>query len=433
MRGFFKFDELDTSYRQEIIAGITTFITMSYIIIVNPAILEAAGIPKGPSMVATILTAFFGTLFLGVYANRPFAIAPYMGENAFIAYTVVKVLGYNWQTALGAIFIGGVLFTILTVIRVRSWLVEVIPGNLKYSFAVGIGLFLTFIGLNETGIVDLGVRGAPVKLGNIAEPTVLLAILGFILIGFLLLIRVRGAILIGILSVTIISYIFGVSPLPDRFVSLPPSLKPILFQLDIAGALTWGFFAVILTVFVMDFVDTMGTLIGVSARANLLDENGSLPEAEKPMLADALSTVLGSLLGTTTSGVYIESAAGIEEGGRTGFTSIITALLFLLALFFSPFLTAIQAFAYGPALIVVGLFMLEPIKKIDFTDYSELIPAFCTIVLMSFTFNIGIGMTAGFILYPLFKVFSGKWSQVHIGMWILAGLSLLFYIFYPYH
>jgi len=433
MREFFKFDELDTNYRREIIAGITTFITMSYIIIVNPAILEAAGIPKGPSMVATILTAFFGTLFLGVYANRPFAIAPYMGENAFIAYTVVKVLGYSWQTALGAIFVGGVLFTILTVVRVRSWLVEVIPANLKYSFAVGIGLFLTFIGLNETGIVNPGIPGAPVKLGNIAEPTVLLAILGFIVIGFLLLIRVRGAILIGILSVTIISYISGVSPLPDRFVSLPPSLKPILFQLDIAGALTWGFFAVILTVFVMDFVDTMGTLIGVSARANLLDENGNLPEVEKPMLADALATVLGSLLGTTTSGVYIESAAGIEEGGRTGFVSIITALLFLLALFFSPFLTAIQAFAYGPALIIVGLFMLEPIKKIDFSDYSELIPAFCTIVLMSFTFNIGIGMTAGFVLYPMFKVLAGKWRQVHIGMWILSGLSLLFYIFYPYH
>lgn len=215
--------------------------------------------------------------------------------------------------------------------------------------------------------------------------------------------------------------------------SLPPSLKPIFLQLDIAGALTWGFFAVILTVFVMDFVDTMGTLIGVSARANLLDEKGNLPHIEKPMLVDALSTVVGALLGTTTSGVYIESAAGIEEGGRTGFASVITAGLFLLALFFSPFLTAIQAFAYGPALIIVGLFMLEPIKKIDFSDYTELIPAFCTIVLMSFTFNIGIGMTAGFVLYPLFKVLTGKWRQVHVGMWILFGLSLLFYIFYPYH
>ncbi len=433
MRKFFRFDEFGTNYRREIIAGITTFITMSYIIIVNPAILEAAGIPKGPSMVATIVTAFFGTLFLGLYANRPFAIAPYMGENAFIAFTVVKVLGYTWQTALGAIFIGGVLFTILTLARVRSWLVEAIPENLKYSFAVGIGLFLTFIGLNETGIVSVGISDAPVKLGTISEPTVLLAIFGFFLIGFLLSIRVHGAILIGILVVTLLSYIFKVSPLPDKFISLPPSLKPIFLQLDIAGALTWGFFAVILTVFVMDFVDTMGTLIGVSARANLLDENGNLPGIEKPMLADALSTVLGSLLGTTTSGVYIESAAGIEEGGRTGLASVVTAFMFLLALLFSPFLTAIQDFAYGPALIIVGLFMLEPIIKINFEDYSELIPAFCTIVLMSFTYNIGIGMTAGFILYPLFKVLSGKWRQIHIGLWILSILSLLFYIFYPYH
>ena len=433
MRRFFRFEEHKTSYGKEITAGITTFVTMAYIIIVNPAILEAAGIPRGPSMVATILTAFFGTLFLGVYAKRPFAIAPYMGENAFIAFTVVKVLGYSWQTALGAIFIGGVLFTILTLARIRTWLVQAIPESLKYSFAVGIGLFLTFIGLNETGIVSIGVPGAPVKLGIISEPTVLLAIAGVIFIGVLLVLRVRGAILIGILGVTILSYVFKVVPIPDKFISLPPSIKPIFMQLDIAGALTWGFFAVILTVFVMDFVDTMGTLIGVSARANLLDENGNLPEIEKPMLADSLTTVLGSLLGTTTSGVYIESAAGIEEGGRTGFASVVTAALFLLALFFSPFLTAIQAFAYGPALIIVGLFMLEPIKKIDFTDYSELIPAFGTIVLMSFTYNIGIGMTAGFILYPLFQVFSGKWRQVHIGMWVLCGLSLLFYIFYPYH
>lgn len=433
MRQFFKFDELGTNYRNEILGGITTFVTMSYIIIVNPAILEVAGIPKGPSMVATILTAFFGTLFLGIYANRPFAIAPYMGENAFIAYTVVKVLGYSWQTAIGAIFIGGVLFTILTIARIRTWLVQAIPETLKYSFAVGIGLFLTFIGLNETGIVSIGTPDAPVKLGTFSDPTVLLALFGFILIGLLLLKKIKGAILIGILSVTLLSYIFKIADLPEKFISPPPSLSGTFLQLDIGGALTWGFFSVILTVFVMDFVDTMGTLIGVSARAGLLDEDGNLPEIEKPMLADSLATVLGSLLGTTTSGVYIESAAGIEEGGRTGFTAVVTAFLFLLALFFAPFLTAIQAFAYGPALIIVGIFMLEPIKKIDFTNYSELVPAFCTIVLMSFTFNIGIGMTAGFVLYPLFKIFNGEWRKIHPGLWILGILSLLFYIFYPYH
>ncbi len=433
MRKYFEFDKYATTYRQEILAGITTFVTMAYVIIVNPAILEAAGIPREPSMVATILSAFFGTIIMALYARRPFAIAPYMGENAFIAFTVVKVLGYSWQTALGAIFIGGVLFVILTLTRVRGWLAEAIPESLKYSFAVGIGLFLTFIGLNETGIISLGIPGAPVKLGMISEPSVLLAILGVLLIGVLLIFRIRGSILLGILTVTFLSFIFRITPLPDQWMSLPPSLSPIFLKLDISGALTWGFFAVILTVFVMDFVDTMGTLIGVSARAGFLDEKGNLPEVEKPMLADALATVFGALLGTTTTGTYIESAAGIEEGGRTGFTSVITAILFLLALFFAPFLTVVPAHAYGPALIIVGMFMLEPITRINFRDYTELIPAFATIILMSFTYNIGIGMTAGFILYPVLKLITGKYREVHFGLWILAVLSLLFYIYYPYH
>ncbi|MEE4311443.1 MAG: NCS2 family permease [candidate division KSB1 bacterium] len=433
MRRYFEFEKYGASYKREILAGLTTFVTMSYIIIVNPAILEAAGIPKGPSMVATILSAFFGTLVMGIYARRPFAIAPYMGENAFIAYTVVKVLGYNWETALGAIFIGGVLFSLLTVLKIRSWLAAAIPETLKYSFAVGIGIFLTFIGLNETGIVALGVPGSPVRLGMISDPTVLLALLGFLLIGALIILRVRGSILIGIIAVTILSYIFRVTPVPESLVSMPPSLSPIFLKLDILGALNWGFFAVILTVFVMDFVDTMGTLIGVSARAGLLDEEGNLPDIEKPMLADALTTVLGALLGTTTAGTYIESAAGIEEGGKTGFTSVVTSLFFLAALFFAPFFTAVPPHAYGPALIIVGMLMLSPITRIRFDDYTELIPAFVTIMLMSFTYNIGIGMTAGFIVYPLFKLLKGESRNIHPGLWILAILSLMFYIFYPYH
>ncbi|MBN1154217.1 NCS2 family permease [candidate division KSB1 bacterium] len=432
MRHYFEFEKYNTNYKKEILAGFTTFLTMAYIIIVNPAILEAAGIPKGPSMVATIFTAFLGTLFMGLYAKRPFAIAPYMGENAFIAYTVVRVLGYSWQTALGAIFIGGVLFTILTILRIRSWMASAIPEGLKYSFAVGIGLFLTFIGLNDTGIVSIGTPGAPVRLGNILDPATILAVLGVILIGFLMVRKIKGAILTGILAVTVLSFIVGVTPLPDKLISYPPDLSPIFLKLDIRGSLTWGFFAVILTVFVMDFVDTMGTLIGVSARSGLLDENGNLPEIEKPMLVDALATIAGALMGTTTSGTFIESAAGIEAGGRTGFTSIVTALLFLLALFFSPFLTAVPAHAYGPALIIVGMLMISAIKKINLEDYSELIPAFATIILMSFTYNIGVGMTAGFILYPLFKVLNGQIRSIHPGMWVLGILSLLFYLFYPY-
>ena len=428
----FRLREHGTDTKTEVLAGVTTFLTMAYIIIVNPAILQAAGIPKGPSMVATILSAAFGTLVMGFYANRPFAIAPYMGENAFIAYTVVKILGYSWQTALGAIFIGGLLFTVLTVLRVRTWLVEAIPQSLKYSFAVGIGLFLTFIGLNDSGIVRLGVPGAPVKVGDLGSPSALLAVLGFVLMAALLVKRVRAAILISILSVTALSFVLGVTKAPESLVSLPPSLSPIFLKLDVLGALTWGFFAVILTVFVMDFVDTMGTLIGLSARAGLLDERGNLPQIERPMLADALATVVGALLGTTTTGTYIESAAGIEAGGRTGLTAVVVALLFLLSLFFAPLFTSVPPHAYGPALIMVGLMMLEPIRRIDFSDYTELVPAFAVVALMSFTYNLGVGMTAGFVLYPLLKTLAGRAKEVPAGAWVLGGLSLLFYIFYPY-
>ena len=430
--GPFRLSHYHTTVRQEILGGVTTFITMAYIIIVNPAILEAAGIPRGPSMVATILAAAFGTLIMGLYANRPFAIAPYMGENAFIAFTVVKVLGYSWQTALGAIFIGGVLFTLLTVLRLRSWLANSIPQGLKFSFAAGIGLFLTFIGLNETGLVVLGSPGAPVGLGKVTSLPVLLSVFCFLFMGVLLIWKIRGALLLSILAATLAAVILKVTPAPEKIVSLPPSLGPIFLQLDILGALTWGFFAVILTVFVMDFVDTMGTLIGVSARAGLLDENGNLPQIEKPMLADSLATVVGSLLGTTTTGTYIESAAGIEAGARTGLSAVVTAIMFLLALFLAPVFTAVPALAYGPALVVVGLLMLSPIARIKFEDYTELIPAFMTVVLMSFTFNIGVGMTAGFVLYPFFKLLAGRSREVHPGMWVLGALSLLFYIFYPY-
>lgn len=432
MRNYFQLRELGTTVRREVVAGFTTFITMAYIIVVNPKILEAAGIPFGPSMVATILSSFFGTLAMGIYARRPFAIAPYMGENAFIAFTVVKVLGYSWQTALGAVFIGGVLFTLLTALRLRSWLARAIPLDLKIGFVVGIGLFLTFIGLNETGIVTLGVPGAPVHVGNLKEPSVMLAIFGFLVISFLMIRKIRGAILIGILAVTALSFFMKLVPVPDTLIGMPPDITPIFLKLDIAGALNWGFFAVILTVFVMDFVDTMGTLIGLSYRAQLMDEHGNLPEVEKPMMCDALATVIASLLGTTTTGTYIESATGIESGGRSGLTSVVTAFLFLTALFFAPFFTVIPAYAYGPALIIVGMLMLSPIKQIKFDDLTEVVPAFSIIILMSFTYNIGVGMTAGFVVYPLVKLLAGRVREVPAGLWVLSALSLLFFIFYPY-
>ncbi len=433
MKRFFEFERHGTDYARETRAGVATFLTMSYIIVVNPAILSAAGIPKGPSMAATILSAAFGTLVMGIYAKRPFAIAPYMGENAFVAYTVVKTLGYSWQTALGAIFVSGVIFALLTVLKVRGWLAAAIPASLKYSFAVGIGLFLAFIGLNESGIVAPGVPGAPVSLGTISQPSVLLAVFGFLFIVLLVLTRVPGAIIVGIVVTSLLSFLLKVSPVPEHWVSLPPDIRPVLLKADIAGALRPAFLPVILIVFVMAFVDTVGTLIGLSSRAGLLDPRGTLPDIEKPMLADAMATMAAPLLGTTTAGAFIESAAGIEEGGRTGFTCIVVAALFLLALFFAPFLTAVPPHAFGPVLVVVGVFMVAPVAKIPFDDFTELIPAFLTIVLMSFTYNIGVGLTAGLLVYPLLKTFSGRVREVPPGMWVLALLSLSFYVFYPYH
>ena len=431
MRTFFEFKRYNTGYRRETLAGFTTFLTMAYIIVVNPAIMENAGIPRGPSVTATILAAAIGTTVMAFWARRPFAIAPYMGENAFIAFVVVKVMGYTWQVALGAVFIAGALFALLTVFRIRGWLAESIPMSLKASFAVGIGLFLTFIGLNETGLVAMGVPGAPVRLGNISQPSVLLAIAGIMLVVVLMARRVRGALVIGMIAATIGSILAGITPLPASAVSLPPSLEPILFKLDIAGALTPRCFQVVMVIFIMAFLDTIGTLIGLSMRADLLDENGNLPEIERPMLADALATMAAPLLGTSTTGAYIESAAGIEEGGRTGFSALVVAALFALSLFFSPLFTIVPPHAYGIALIVIGSFMIKPVLQIDFTDLTELVPAFLTIVLMVFTFNIGVGMTSGIATYVLLKVCTGRVAEVKAGMWVLALLSVSLFLFLP--
>ncbi|MCR4437571.1 MAG: NCS2 family permease [bacterium] len=442
MRRYFKFDELGTNYRTEILAGATTFITMAYIVVVNPLILQGAGIPVGPSTVATILAAFVGTLLMGLYAKRPFAIAPYMGENAFIAVTVVGTLGYTWQQGLAAIFIGGVLFVALTLLKLRSWLASAASESMKYSFVVGIGLFLTFIGLSDMGLVQAGVPGGPpVQLGDVTSTSAILGVIGLVLMAGLMILRVRGSILISVIVVTLLANVLAgvfhvaipsLKPLQGVPIGLPPDPRPIMAELDFGRVFSWGFLPVLLVVFLMDFLDTMATLIGVSARAGFLDERGNLPEIEKPMLADAVATVVGALLGTTTTGTYIESAAGIEEGGRSGFASVVTAFLFLITLFFCKFVEAVPPFAYGPALVMVGMLMMKPITNIKFDDLTELVPSFAVIVLMSFTYNMGVGMTAGFVLYPIVKLIAGRVREVTAPMWVLGGLSLLFYVFHSF-
>jgi AGZA family xanthine/uracil permease-like MFS transporter len=428
----FELSRYHTTARREVVAGLTTFFTMAYIVAVNPAVLKSAGMPVGASLTATIVTAIAGTLLMGLYAKRPFAIAPYMGENAFIAFTVVQVLGYTWQRALGAVFVAGVLFVLLTLFHLRQWVVDAVPASLRYSYAVGIGLFLTFIGLNQTGIVTLGFAGAPVRSGHLTSASVLVSIFGFLLMTALTIRRFPAAILTGVLATTLLSFVAHVAPAPIAWVSRPPSLRPVFLQFDLHGLLSWSFFPVVLTIFVMAFVDTMGTLIGVSARAGFLDKDGNLPQIERPMIADALATTFAALVGTTTSGAYIESATGVEAGGRTGLTAVTTAICFSGSLFFAPFISAIPPQAYGPALIFVGLLMLSPITRIPFDDLTELVPAFGVIALMAFTYNVGVGMTAGFVLYPVCKLLSGRVREIRPALWVLTGLSLLFFVFYPY-
>jgi AGZA family xanthine/uracil permease-like MFS transporter len=405
---------------------------MAYIIIVNPAILSFAGLPPGPSTVATILTAVFGTLLMGLYANRPIAVAPYMGENAFIAFGLAA-FGITWQQRLGAVFVSGIIFLIITLIGVRTWLANAVSTSMKHSFAAGIGLFLTFIGLFETGIVT-SAKAVPVQLGDVRSANVLLAVFGFVVIAALLHRRVPGAILIGMIATAIAGALAGVGKAPRAIVALPFTgdydLSAIALKLDIASVLRLSFLPILLTLFLMSLLDTLGTLVGLGAAAGMLDEKGDFPEIEKPMLVDALSCIFSGLVGTSTSGAYIESSTGIREGARTGLASIVTATLFALSLFFIPLLEPMQSlqYAYAPALLVVGMLMIASVAKIDFDDFTELVPSFATIVVMVFTFNIANGLTAGLLLHPVMKVLAGRWREVRAGGWALTALCAVYYV-----
>lgn len=431
MRRFFRFEENNTNYKQEIIGGLTIFATMSYIIVVNPAILSAAGIPKDASMVATILSAIFGSVFLGLYSNRPFAVAPYMGANAFVAYTIVQQLGYSWQTAMGGIFIGGIFYTIATLVKLRSWLAKAFPVSIKSGIAAGIGMFIAFIGLIDSGIVKLGNPSTPVQIADLSDPKLHLAIFSFILITIFYIRKIPGSILLGIIISTILSFLVGFSETPDKIFSLPPNIDSTFLQLDIMGALKGGFLSVILTLFIIDFVDTIASVLALGISCGLADKDGNLKEIEKPMLADALATVVGSLFGTTTTGIYIESASGIKAGARTGFTAIVVAVCFAVALFFAPFIHSIPSIAYSPALILIGATMLAPLKDINYDDMTEVIPAAVIIFMMIYTIDIGIGITAGLLLYTILKIVKGRIKEISSGMWILFIISFLFYALKP--
>jgi AGZA family xanthine/uracil permease-like MFS transporter len=428
-----------TTVRTEILGGVTTFATMAYIIVVNPAILQHAivsgqPLPVGPITVATILTAVFGSLLMGLYANRPLAVAPYMGENAFIAFGLT-LLGVTWEQRLGAVFVSGLAFVLLTLLGLRSWLANAISPSLKQSFAVGIGLFLAFVGLYLTGIVASGAPDVPVKIGDLRQPQVLLAVFGFVVIAVLTCWNLRGAVLLGIVLTAALGYLLGQGQAPERVAALPfigdYDLAPVALHLDVPGVLRLSFLPVLLTLFLMSFLDTLGTLVGVGAAGGMLDDKGNFPHLERPMLVDALSCVFSALVGSSTSGAFIESAAGVRAGARTGLAAVTVALLFALSLFFIPLVAPLQQlkYAYGPALIAVGVMMMGSVSKIDFADPTEAVPAFATIVMMLFTYNIANGLTAGLILYPLVKLAAGRWRDLNAGSALLGAACLVYYVY----
>ena len=427
----FKLKEHNTDVKTEIMAGITTFMTMGYILAVNPGMLSETGMDWGGVFTATALSAVIATLVMAFYANYPFVLAPGMGLNAFFTYTVVFTMGKSWQFALTAVFLEGIVFIVLSLFKVREAIFDAIPMNLKKAVSVGIGLFIALIGLTNAGIV-VGGGGTIIGLGNLADPANLapvLTIIGLIIIGILLALKVKGALLIGIIATTLIGIPMGITPMPDGFFQLPPSMSKVMFQFEWTQIFTLEMLIVVFTFLFVDVFDTVGTLIGVASKADMLDKDGKLPNVSQALFADAVGTVAGACMGTSTVTTYVESASGVADGGRTGLTALSAAVMFALALFFAPIFAIIPGAATAPALILVGLFMMSPIKDINLEDYTEAIPAFLTIIMMPFAYSIAEGIVFGMVSYVVLKVATGKSKDVSIVMYVLAVLFVIKTIF----
>jgi len=425
----FKLKENNTNAKTEIMAGITTFMTMAYILIVNPGMLSETGMDPGGVFTATAISSAIACIAMAFMANYPFALAPGMGLNAFFTYTVVMGMNKSWQFALTAVFIEGIIFILLSFFQVREAIFNSIPMNLKKAVSVGIGLFIALIGFVNAGIV-IAEGGTIVSLGDLTAGAPLLAIIGLVITGFLLAKKVKGALFFGILITTIIGIPMGVSYMPTNgLFSLPPSLAPVMFKFEWTHLFTFDMLIVIFTFLFVDVFDTVGTLIGVSSKAGMLDKDGKLPRVKGALLADAIGTTVGACLGTSTVTTFVESAAGVSDGGRTGLTALSTAGMFLLALVFAPIFGMVPGAATAPALILVGLFMMSPIKEIDLEDYTEAIPAFLTIVMMPFAYSIAEGIVFGMVSYVVLKVITGKAKNVSIIMYVLAALFIVKEIF----
>jgi len=421
MRQVFALRAMGTTASREVVAGATTFLTMAYIIFVNPQILSATGMDRGALVTVTILATAFGTLLAALWANVPFAMAPGMGLNAMFTYTLVLGEGLAWQTALGVVFISGLAFLLLTVLGVRERVVNAIPLSLRLGVAAGIGLFITFIGCQQLGLVQAH-EETLVTLGEIT-PLVLVGLAGLALIAVLEVRRVPGSLLIGILFTSVLAWLLVPDTAPTGLVSLPPSPAPIALELDIGAALQWGLLGAIFSFMFVDLFDSVGSIMACSYEAGLVREDGTVRKIDRVLKADAVATLAGALLGTSTTTTYIESGAGIAAGGRTGLTSVVTAGLFLAALFFTPLAVAVPAVATAPALIVVGVYMFRNIRRIDFSDLGEGIPAFLTIILMPFTYSISLGIAFGFLSYIVLAVAAGRWRRVSPVLWIIGALS----------
>ena len=424
----FKLEEHETRVSTEVLAGLTTFITMAYIIFVNPQMMASAGMDLGASFAATCLAAALACVFMGLYANWPVGLAPGMGLNAFFTYTVVGEMGYSWQVALGAVFIAGILFVIMSVTRLRAWMLNSIPKDLRVAMGAGVGLFVGFIGLKSGGLITEN-PATLLSLGDLTQPEPLMAALGFILIAGLSVRQVPGAIMLGVLAITVLGVLTGMVEY-QGLVAAPPSIAPTLMQLDIAGAFEVGMVSVIIAILFVNLFDTAGTLLGVATRANLVTEQGEIQNMDKALQADSSSSVVGALFGCAPVTSYVESAAGVAAGGRTGLTAVTVGILFLLAMFFSPLAGMVPAYATAGALIYVALLMMSGMQGLDYEDATELIPSLLTIIMIPLTFSIANGIAVGFISYVAIKVIAGRFSEVSFGAWFLAVIFLAKFAFF---
>ena len=425
MEKFFKLKENNTDAKTEFIAGLTTFMTMAYILIVNPSILSAAGMDQGAVFTATALSAVIATLIMGLYAKLPFAQAPGMGLNAFFAYTIVIQMGYSFEFALTAVLLEGIIFILLTIFNVREAIVDSIPKGIKNAISVGIGLLIALIGLEGAGIVVHTDGGTIVSLGNIVSGSGLLAIIGLLITSVLIAKNVKGALFIGMIITAIIGIPMGITPIPSKIISMPPSIAPTFFKFDFHNIFSLDMVIALFTLLFMDMFDTIGTLVGVATKAKMLDKDGKVPNIKKALFSDAVGTTLGACLGTSTVSTFVESASGVAEGGRTGLTAVSTAFMFFLALFFAPLFAVITPAVTASALVLVGLFMIEPIKEIDLHDFTEAIPAFLTIIMMPFAYSISDGIVFGVISYIILKLFTGKRKEISLTTVILGLVFLL--------